>query len=1161
MSLKIYHGSRIEDLAEKLAGELKAERTAKGPFEFLKVAVANPNLGNWLKMKVLAKVPELSAGVEMPFLDQQLADLLKAEYKDELELISGRDYPAIVLDALMNHWRKEFVPFRKYIKEEFDPSNEQKKAAEGVQDEANPDEVPLKLVSQREARKAVQLADKLAQLVDAYEATGNLGTLEKNKDENAVYGGEQALAETLFGSEKEKGLLPKNGKISLRQMFDVVKARKPQGKASRVVLFGHTSLTDLQIKILVWLSQTHEVVWYCPANILCSDSKFDSKSADGVAAYNLDVDKTIKKLCLSLKETFGNAIYQDERVFNQPKCDSVLTRLQSRLSRVGAYAAAAEKPQQDASVQVVGTPGIRREVEMVYNAILGAVWDKNEDGKPQPKKGMSFSDIAVLVPDMPTYRPMIEAVFEGRGQIPYGLVDATTQDYSTYLDGFLALMSIARYGLSRKRIFMALENPCVQRAMGFTRDEVVKWRELAEDFGAYEGYQTADSDEGNVSGHFNWEWALRRMRLGLVALNKKDKEVSWHIGVTKGSEDELPLEARDVDAVYKFSEVVETLYRKLDELNKMSPTVCSSADANVWPETWAGRLHAVMDEFLAVEKDDDLESLVRARIVRMLNGLTAIEGEQSYKLSVAMVEHFVSGTECAKGGYLRHGVTIGGLRSLANAPFKQIFILGLGEGEFPGRNDCSTLDVRNSVKPEERDDVLRPEENRARFRAAVMSARDRLVLSYLNRELGSDAKLYPSSPVSDVKGMLSEIIGKDFKEFEGYPLSEFAEEIVTPERTIRSAIRGNNTAECFSGILPTYSKRAYVLAGLKEPESAKECEAPATDGTGVVEAVKQELGEPTPKDLAEFVKDPFTAILKRRLGIATEGYRDHTLDDASPLGVQKGPPLRELQKNILLGNFLDAFKQGQNRAFVPTDFLGGFAKTKLAEIVNFWRTSNAVTDQDRTILASGVSSDTYSAVCGRFSDGTEKDPITLPPCTILAPLLERLKKCKDEGFRGKLEFRVKVFDVENGGVYKKGVRKGMMKGIGCWKFNLDFSDPNVAGYYDTVLTEYKRFTATRERDGTYPAFTYDELREYLKSPVGFTSDSMDWNVSARAIALARTGYYASGNAFDNSPVVSRIAEDFKREPTGNDLKELFKKLYLLPMSGIKEVMVVKGGVK
>ncbi len=103
MVINIYHSSRIEDLAEKLVGELTAERAAKGPFEFLKVAVANPNLGNWLKMKVLAKVPGLSAGVEMPFLDQQLADLLEAEYEGELELISGRDYPALVHDTLMNN--------------------------------------------------------------------------------------------------------------------------------------------------------------------------------------------------------------------------------------------------------------------------------------------------------------------------------------------------------------------------------------------------------------------------------------------------------------------------------------------------------------------------------------------------------------------------------------------------------------------------------------------------------------------------------------------------------------------------------------------------------------------------------------------------------------------------------------------------------------------------------------------------------------------------------------------------------------------------------------------------------------------------------------------------------------------------------------------------
>ena len=48
MFLKIYYGSRIEDLAEHLKERLLEERRRKDAdsFEFLKVAVANPNLGN-----------------------------------------------------------------------------------------------------------------------------------------------------------------------------------------------------------------------------------------------------------------------------------------------------------------------------------------------------------------------------------------------------------------------------------------------------------------------------------------------------------------------------------------------------------------------------------------------------------------------------------------------------------------------------------------------------------------------------------------------------------------------------------------------------------------------------------------------------------------------------------------------------------------------------------------------------------------------------------------------------------------------------------------------------------------------------------------------------------------------------------------------------------
>ncbi|MDO5320067.1 MAG: exodeoxyribonuclease V subunit gamma [bacterium] len=1117
--MKVLYSARIEDLAAKLVSELANGRKAKGPFEFLKVAVANPNLGNWLKMKVLAKVPELSAGVEMPFLDEVLAERVKASYTGGLELVSGRDYPVFILDALMNCWRKEFVPFRKYVKEEHDAGDET---------------TPLAIVSQREARKAVQLAERLAQLIDAYEATGQLMLLEEKQHVNEVYRGEQALAETLFGRGEGKGLLADKGRISLRQMFEAVKGEPRAGNDETLVLFGQTSLTDLQIRILEWLSQTTKITWFFPGRF---------EKTDGELPLS-DWHKATEKTRASIEAMFGDHLVVAS-CDKDTKDETVLSALQR-----GMVVATPEKTRkQDASVQVIGAPGIRREIEMVYNAILGAVWKENRDGKPVAKDKMSFSDIAVLVPDMPKYRPMIEAVFEGRGQVPYALVDTTTQDRSSFLDGFLSLMNIARYGLSRKRVFAVLENPCVQRAMGFSRDDVLEWLGLAQKYGAYDGYGEHDSDEHNTSGHFNWEWALRRMRLGLVARQ---------LGTEKGSSDALPLEADDAESVSRLSEVVEMLWRKLDALNQvLEPVECSSEDEKLWEKSWTGRLRAVMDEFLAVEKDDSVEALVRAGIIRTLNSLKIIRGPQSYKLPVAVVEHAVAGAECAKGGYLRHGVTIGTLRSLAHVPFRQIFIVGLGEGGLPSRADQSTLDVRNEVEGEKRTDVLRPEENRARMLAAVLSARDRLVMSYPNRELGSDAKLYPSSLVNDLKAECRRHLdGGEFKEFEGYPLVESAEALVTPEGRIASAVGGEAVESCFDGLLPSYAEPAYVLAGkMVAPKRARV----AMESGGEV----KELAEPTPKDLAEFVKDPFTAILKRRLGIATEGYRDHCVDDATPLGVQSGRPLWKLQKEIVKGKFEEAFRNGQGEANIPCSFLGDFAKEGLLDRV---RWAQNICEEDRALIAGGfVGADVKAVVCRSFSSGSEDEPVNFPPSAILEPIFYRFSRC-NVGEETAVDFTVEVVNV--GG-----------KKIGSWNWKLTANEAAV--YYESVRELYEECLAGVEgkdcddaggarpcnlldKDGRFPSYTYEELRETIKREDLIPKDKPGWAGVARKLADGANDYdYQGGDqTFNNQPTVAKCVEAFKRAPTGKDLEMMFERMYKVPMAGktvVKESTQAKAG--
>lgn len=938
MSLKIYHCSRIEDLAEKLVGELTAERAAKGPFEFLKVAVANPNLGNWLKMKVLAKVPGLSAGVEMPFLNDELERILKENDSLGGEIVSGRDYPAIILNILMTDEREEFVPFCKYIKEKNYKSGQ------------------LTILSQREAKRAVQLANTLGQLIDDYEATGYLPLLKEFKDRSDIFKGEQALVEELKDVRSQ------------RKAFEALRNSVPKGPSERVILFGHTLLTSLQREVVEWAAKTHEVIWYRPEE--------KTSVEDGV------------------------------------------------------------------ELRVVGAPGIRREVEMVHERILDIVWDHNQDGKPIQKEGVNFSDIAVLVTDMPKYRAIIESVFDGRGQIPFGLVDATTSDYSSYLDGFLALMDIARYGLSRGRIFAALSNPCVQRAMVFSRDDVAEWRKLADRIGAFEGFAEADSDEKNVSGRFNWEWALKRLRLGLVA-----EEV-----------DGMELEALDEENVGKFSEVVETLYRRLSGLNEIRAK-CSSENTEQWPETWAGRLHAIMKEFLAVDKEDSLESLVRAGIIRTLNSLVRIEGEQNFRLPVAVVESSVAGVECAKGGYLRHGVTIGGLRSLAHVPFKYIFVIGLLESTIPGKNDRSTLDVRNELLDEDREDTLRAAKSRAQFMAAVSSARKELVLSYPCLDLQSDATLYPSSLVHEVATGV---------EIAHYPLEE-------------------------------------------PPRNAPDVMIDPVQG---MEPDKETPSEPSAKDFAAFVRDPYNGVFSRRFKIANEEWRANSIGEGTPLGVHSyGQTRWDLEKAMILQELDTVYETSQKVARLPQSYLGEFAHKKIARHQP-WADGN-VTNEDRAWLRGEREDEHFELLCRNYKSAIDGELIFIPPAAVLESFYGFLARHIESRSPENLKFKIRVIAFDNV--------------VQTWAWDIPANE---------VLKHVK--TAKEWYGKVPPAVTYDNLRESLRSIANAPKEDGQnlWNVLAQSIPI-------SGSRL----VIDKVLDRWRRPPTGEELKKMYEEIFKLPMSG------------
>ncbi|MBR3958146.1 MAG: exodeoxyribonuclease V subunit gamma, partial [Kiritimatiellae bacterium] len=432
MSLTILYSDRVADLAADLKKRLRARSEAvNDPFNFASVAVPNRNIEKWLRVRAFADEPALAAGVTFPFLDKLLFDLLSENIPANQRpkaLLSGERLRYEIARLLVEGKDPDLAPLRHYV----DPA--------AVTDQ------PLALTTDDAARKLWQISDRLATLSGEYDLRRPDMVAKWLSDTSAESAGtiaraERALARALFG---EGGRFPAAAGAenpSLRQLFDLVRAKPPKGTARTLFFFGQSSLSLLHARILKWLARTHEVVFYhltvCLEYWGDVESPWErAKNARAVEPGAFDCENELlsawglagretMRLLVDLEEE-NREVKLDIHALDPAPDNREPTVLSTVQSSVRTRTSELPRLAQDASLQLVKSQSIRREVETVYNAILGAVW---RPGEVDGGNGPTFSDFAVLVPDMATYRPVIEEVFDGRGQIPYGLVDgAASQD-------------------------------------------------------------------------------------------------------------------------------------------------------------------------------------------------------------------------------------------------------------------------------------------------------------------------------------------------------------------------------------------------------------------------------------------------------------------------------------------------------------------------------------------------------------------------------------------------------------------------------------------------------------------------------------------------------------------------------------------------------------
>jgi hypothetical protein len=167
----------------------------------------------------------------------------------------------------------------------------------------------------------------------------------------------------------------------------------------------------------------------------------------------------------------------------------------------------------------VACPGVRREVETVYNSIL-----YNLEADPD----LCMTDIAVMVSDMSRYKPVVDSVFSRRPTgVTYNLVDSSARTESVFAQAVLAFMVLSRGNFSRKQVFDLLRNPCVMQRWEYGPEALSIWIGWADALGIFHGYenQAARAEDNPSGGLFSWRQGLERLRISRIMTRRMPSPV------------------------------------------------------------------------------------------------------------------------------------------------------------------------------------------------------------------------------------------------------------------------------------------------------------------------------------------------------------------------------------------------------------------------------------------------------------------------------------------------------------------------------------------------------------------------------------------------------------------------------------------------------------
>lgn len=470
----------------------------------------------------------------------------------------------------------------------------------------------------------------------------------------------------------------------------------------------------------------------------------------------------------ALDEAVG---FDTEERFVEPTAATHLGRVQrSILERSGV-----EAGPHDGSLVVLPCASVRREVETVVSLVWALVADADRRAKAEGTEPLRLHEIAILVPsrDRERYLPHLEVVLEaaresseGGPALPWSAQDLKLAARSRVAEAGLRLFAFLGATPTRREVLGLVAHPLVRASTELEAPSERAWAALCDEVGIVRGIDERDL-RGTYADRASGEGEVLHFDQGLARL-----AVGCARGEALGAEDDEPIRPDDVEQEPRTARAPAALERPAQlggesESALAFVTLVRSllADhrairgAELTLRAWADLLDRMLVGYVRVVGAAEEAELERCRAaVRGLAQLdpaggtaAAVEGPGalfSAEIALGLATRALEDVPAVRGEPQAMGVVLASLLPMRAIPFRVVFVLGLGEGQFPEESVELGLDLRRAERRV--GDVSFEERDRYAFLETLVSTRERLFLSYVARDEHTGDPHAPSSVVTEL---------------------------------------------------------------------------------------------------------------------------------------------------------------------------------------------------------------------------------------------------------------------------------------------------------------------------------------------------------------------------------------------------------------------------